>query len=466
MKKNTKTTRAGFGSAGAFGAKKRTPFRAPMKKDSRPSAVARRARLADPAGVFEDFTSEEMANPALAMIEHARENMRPADLPTEKLQKVLAQAGVGSRRDMEALIASGRVTINGRTAKLGDRVSAADAIRIEGRLVHRAELDEAVPRVILYHKPAGEIVTREDPEGRPTVFKGLPRVQGGRWVAVGRLDLNTEGLLLFTTSGSLANRLMHPRMETEREYAVRTVGEIEPEAWLKLTEGIALEDGTAKFESLTDEGGQGLNHWYRVVIKEGRNREVRRLFEAVNLTVSRLIRVRYGSVCLPKNLPRGKRVELSPEDVRALIAELDKAEKKLAPSALRKAEAKKAEKLAYKSGRLEGFKSAKRYGPDAEKADEARGRAQRGERSERLERQARFERADAARRRGVREAEGTDRTGVPFAERRDFSERPTQRRRFEAAVKTRVKFERGGYDAYERDAKREERRGPKKGGRR
>lgn len=454
MKKNTKAPRAASAGLGRYGDKKRTPFRAPMKKAARPSELARRARLADPAGVFEGFTSEEMSNPALALIEHARENMRPADLATEKLQKVLAQAGIGSRRDMEALIASGKVTINGRTAKLGDRVSAADAIRIEGRLVHRAELEEATPRVILYHKPAGEIVTREDPQGRPTVFSGLPRVSGARWVAVGRLDFNTEGLLLFTTSGSLANRLMHPRMEMEREYAVRTAGEIEPEAWLKLTQGIALEDGTAKFETLTDEGGQGLNHWYRVVIKEGRNREVRRLFEAVNLTVSRLIRVRYGSVCLPKNLPRGKRAELAPEEVRALIAELDKAEKKLAPAAQKKAQAKKAEKLAYKTGRLEGFKSAKRYGPQAP-AEEAQPRSQ----------SDRFERADAARRRREREAEGTDRTGVPFAQRRDLSERPTQRRRFELDSKTRVKPARGDYDAYERETKRGG-RGRGSGGRR
>lgn len=453
MKKNTKAP-----GMGRYGDKKRTPFRAPMKKAARPSELARRARLADPAGVFEGFTSEEMNNPALALIEHARENMRPADLATEKLQKALAQAGIGSRRDMEALIESGKVTINGRTAKLGDRVSAADAIRIEGRLVHRAELEEAVPRVILYHKPAGEIVTREDPQGRPTVFSGLPRVSGGRWVAVGRLDFNTEGLLLFTTSGSLANRLMHPRMEMEREYAVRTVGEIEPEAWLKLTQGIALEDGTAKFETLTDEGGQGLNHWYRVVIKEGRNREVRRLFEAVNLTVSRLIRVRYGSVSLPKNLPRGKRAELAPEEVRALVAELDKAEKRLAPAAQKKAQAKKAEKLAYKTGRLEGFKSAKRYGPQAEEAQPDEG-AQRRSPNER------FERADAARRRSQREAEGTDRTGVPFAQRRDLSERPTQRRRFEMDSKTRVKPACGDYDAYERETKRGG-RGRGSGGRR
>lgn len=198
---------------------------------------------------------------------------------------------------MERLIESGIVTVNGNPAKLGDRVSAEDVIRVEGRLVRRLSPEAAdTPRVLLYHKPAGEIVSRDDPEGRPSVFNHLPRVPGGRWIAVGRLDFNTEGLLLFTTSGSLANRLMHPRYEMEREYAVRTVGELSPEDEAKLLAGVELEDGPAKFETLTDEGGKGLNHWYVVTIREGRNREVRRLFESVNLTVSRLIRVRYGAV--------------------------------------------------------------------------------------------------------------------------------------------------------------------------
>ena len=176
------------------------------------------------------------------------------------------------------------VTINGRTATLGDRVSAADMIRVEGRLVRRrAEVEGGTPRVILYHKPVGEIVSRDDPEGRPSVFTQLPRVHGSRWVAVGRLDFNTEGLLLFTTSGALANRLMHPRYEIEREYAVRVVGELEAEDILKLQNGVELEDGMAKFDLLTDEGGTGMNHWYRVQIKEGRNREVRRLLSLIHI---------------------------------------------------------------------------------------------------------------------------------------------------------------------------------------
>ena len=233
---------------------------------------------------------------------------------------------------MERLIESGIVTVNGNPAKLGDRVSAEDVIRVEGRLVRRLSPEAAdTPRVLLYHKPAGEIVSRDDPEGRPSVFNHLPRVPGGRWIAVGRLDFNTEGLLLFTTSGSLANRLMHPRYEMEREYAVRTVGELTPEDEAKLLAGVELEDGPAKFETLTDEGGKGLNHWYVVTIREGRNREVRRLFESVNLTVSRLIRVRYGAVELPPGLVRGKREEMDPADVRRWIAELDRMDRARSP---------------------------------------------------------------------------------------------------------------------------------------
>ena len=247
---------------------------------------------------------------------------------------------------MEALIASGVVTVNGQTATVGDRVTAADMIRVEGRLVRRTMAASSTPRVLMYHKMAGEIVSRDDPEGRPSVFARLPRVSGARWVAVGRLDFNTEGLLLFTTSGALANRLMHPRYEIDREYAVRVIGELEAEQMLQLQQGIELEDGMAKFDKLEDQGGTGMNHWYLVQIREGRNREVRRMFEAVGMTVSRLIRVRYGAVSLPKTLPRGKRMELTPEEVRAWMLDLDEAEKKMAAAAPAKAEAKKAEKAA------------------------------------------------------------------------------------------------------------------------
>lgn len=316
---------------------------------------------------------------------------------TEKLQKALADAGWGSRREMERLIESGVVTVNGSTAKLGDRVGALDVIRVEGRLVRRpAQEPGEAPRVLLYHKPAGEIVSRDDPEGRPSVFDHLPRVPGGRWIAVGRLDFNTEGLLIFTTSGALANRLMHPRYEMEREYAVRTVGELPVEDEQKLLTGIELEDGPAKFLTLNDEGAKGLNHWYTVTIREGRNREVRRLFEAVNLTVSRLIRVRYGAVELPSGLLRGKMKELEPADVKRWIAELDRLDKQSTPEA-------QAEKAAQV------------------KAEKAAARIRWRERMEKEEREA----EEAPKRR--RPEGASDRTGVPFKGARDMSARPTQR---------------------------------------
>lgn len=241
---------------------------------------------------------------------------------SEKLQKVLADAGLGSRRDMEALIATGVVTINGDVAKVGDRVRAHDMIRVKGRLIRREAAKSEAPRVLLYHKPAGEIVSMDDPEGRPSVFARLPRLQGARWIAVGRLDFNTEGVLLFTTSGELANLLMHPRYRIEREYAVRVQGELTEESKEKLLKGVKLDDGVAAFSSVEDIGGVGSNHWYRVTLAEGRNREVRRTFEAVNLNVSRLIRVRFGAVLLPKDLPRGAKMELAPEWVDAWVKDL------------------------------------------------------------------------------------------------------------------------------------------------
>ena len=395
--------------------KKRTPFRRPgehnlprARRNRDDDGMSERARLASPRDAFGEMQAEADGfrgyadRPiALDMIDRARRSQMPADLPSEKLQKALADAGLGSRREMEALIASGTVTVNGQTASVGDRVTAADAIRIEGRLVRRNQAAAGTPRVLMYHKMAGEIVSRDDPEGRPSVFARLPRIAGARWVAVGRLDFNTEGLLLFTTSGELANRLMHPRYEIDREYAVRIIGELDAEQMLKLQQGIELEDGMAKFDKIEDQGGTGMNHWYLVQIREGRNREVRRMFEALDLTVSRLIRVRYGAVSLPKSLPRGKRMELTPEEVRAWMLDLDEAEKKMAADAPAKAEAKKAEKAAAR--------------------EKARARA-------RAEAQAEAK-ADAPRR-GRRFKEGaSDRTGVPMWEARDMSDRPTQRRR-------------------------------------
>jgi 23S rRNA pseudouridine2605 synthase len=241
-----------------------------------------------------------------------------ADDDAPKLHKVLAEAGLGSRRDMEELIVAGRVSVNGEPAHIGQRILPTDAVRINGKLIQR-RVSTKPPRVLVYHKPAGEIVSADDPEGRPSVFDRLPSMKAGKWLAVGRLDFNTEGLLLFTTSGDLANRLMHPRYNIDREYAVRTLGELEEGMRQKLLAGVELDDGMANFSKVADGGGEGINKWYRVVIGEGRNREVRRMFEAVGLTVSRLIRTRYGAMTLPSGLKRGRWEELEENDVRALL---------------------------------------------------------------------------------------------------------------------------------------------------
>jgi len=236
-----------------------------------------------------------------------------------KLHKVLAEAGMGSRRDMEELIIAGRVSVNGEPAHIGQRILPTDAVRINGKLVQR-KVSKKPPRVLVYHKPAGEIVSHDDPDGRPSVFDRLPTMKAGKWLAVGRLDFNTEGLLLFTTSGDLANRLMHPRYNIDREYAVRTLGELEEGMRQKLLAGVELEDGMAQFTKIADGGGEGVNKWYRVVIGEGRNREVRRMFEAIGLTVSRLIRTRYGALTLPSNLKRGRWEEMEENSVRDLLS--------------------------------------------------------------------------------------------------------------------------------------------------
>ena len=241
----------------------------------------------------------------------------------ERLHKVLAQAGVGSRREIEDWILAGRVSVNGLPAAVGQKVSADDKVRVNGKLVE-LRMKQRLPRVLLYHKPEGEIVSRDDPEGRASVFGKLPKLRGGRWVAVGRLDINTSGLLVFTTSGELANRLMHPRYGLEREYAVRLIGELTAEQREKLLAGVELEDGPARFNSVFDKGGEGTNHWYHVTIGEGRNREVRRMFETIGLTVSRLMRVRYGPILLPPRLKRGMTMDLPEQEVKALEIGLQK----------------------------------------------------------------------------------------------------------------------------------------------
>lgn len=234
---------------------------------------------------------------------------------SEKLQKVLARVGLGSRRYMEEVIAAGRVSVNGQVAQVGERIEPGDELRIDGRKVQFQIEDEIRRRVLIYYKPEGEICSRNDPEQRPTVFDNLPAIANDRWVMVGRLDINSTGLLLFTNDGELANRLMHPSNEIEREYAVRVMGEVTPQLKNNMLRGVVLDDGPAKFESFSEIGGDGINRWYQVVVKEGRNREVRRIFESQGLKVSRLLRTRYGTVILPRELRTGRWMELDKNDI-------------------------------------------------------------------------------------------------------------------------------------------------------
>lgn len=280
--------------------KVKRPIRPKQKKTPRPN-VSRASK--NTPEISDDVDEETTAAPAIN---------------THKLHKVLAQKGLGSRREMEVLIASGEVTINWEVAKVGDRVGSSDVVRIGKRII-RLRMEGSPTKVILYHKPEGEIVSRSDPQGRPSVFDKLPHLDSSKWIAIGRLDFNTSGLLIFTTDGELANRLMHPRFEVEREYAVRIIGELSSEQMKLLTTGVELKDGVAKFNYLSDEGGEGTNHWYRVILKEGKNREVRRMFEAIGLTVSRLMRVRFGPVNLPPRIKRGQWIELDEKETKRLL---------------------------------------------------------------------------------------------------------------------------------------------------
>ncbi|MBE0368314.1 23S rRNA pseudouridine(2605) synthase RluB [Pseudoalteromonas sp. MMG013] len=237
---------------------------------------------------------------------------------SEKLQKVLARAGVGSRREMEKYIDANRVSVDGKVAKLGDRVEEDALIRVDGHIVKIEQEVDRICRVVMYHKPEGELCTRKDPEGRRTVFDRLPRIDGERWIAIGRLDINTSGLLLFTNDGELANRLMHPKYEVEREYSARVFGEVTNETLRTLTKGVELEDGHAKFLNIKPMGGEGINKWFNVMLTEGRNREVRRLWQSQDVEVSRLIRIRYGKLELNKRLPQGGWEELELADVNYL----------------------------------------------------------------------------------------------------------------------------------------------------
>ncbi len=244
---------------------------------------------------------------------------------TPKLHKVLAQAGLGSRLEMEQLILEGRISVNAEPAHIGQRIQFGDNVKVNGKPI-RVRIDPPPPRVIAYHKPTGEVVTHDDPQNRPTVFRRLPKLFQGKWQSVGRLDLNTEGLLLLTSSGELANRLMHPRFGLEREYAVRVLGALSNEEKKRLLDGVTLDDGLAHFTSIEAGGGEGANCWYKVTLSEGRNREVRRMFEAVGHAVSRLIRIRYGAMVLPRGLKRGAFVELDEQEIWALTSAADRSE--------------------------------------------------------------------------------------------------------------------------------------------
>jgi len=243
-------------------------------------------------------------------------------MSSERVQKILSQAGLGSRREMERWIENGWVQVNGKPVKLGDSASSEDKITVKGKLIQNPLKLKQNTRILLYHKPVGEISSRHDPKFEKTVFDHLPHLRQGRWVQVGRLDLNTSGLLIFTTNGDLANQLMHPKYGLEREYAVRVHGQVSPQALNNLQKGVALDDGMAKFTHLEFRGGEGANSWYHVTLNEGRNREVRRLWESQGVEVSRLIRIRYGMLSMPRFLTRGQTYELSPKEVSEFLASL------------------------------------------------------------------------------------------------------------------------------------------------
>ena len=315
---------AGDGAVAADDDEGRAAQRPPRsQRPARPDGEGRDARRNPPApGVdgyqFADVVSGRFdEEDASADAVPAKRVLLP-QVETPKLHKVLAQAGLGSRLEMEQLILEGRISVNNEPAHIGQRIQYGDQVKVNGKPI-RYRIDPPPARVIAYHKPVGEVVTHDDPQNRPTVFRKLPRLVQGKWQSVGRLDLNTEGLLLFTSSGELANKLMHPRFGLEREYAVRVLGALSNEEKQKLLDGVRLDDGMAAFGSIEDGGGEGSNCWYRVTISEGRNREVRRMLESVGHAVSRLIRIRYGAMVLPRGLKRGAWLELDESDIRALV---------------------------------------------------------------------------------------------------------------------------------------------------
>ena len=250
------------------------------------------------------------------------ESQNNLNVSAKRIQKVLAQSGFGSRREIEKAIVDERVLVNNKIAKIGQSIIPTDKVVFKGKLI-RLNTSNNLPRVLIYHKPDGELVSENDPGGRKTVFQNLPKIKQGKWISIGRLDFNTSGLLIFTSYGELANKMMHPKYEVDREYSVRVLGELSNDQMKELESGIVLEDGNAKFESINFEGGEGVNKWYRVVLKEGKNREVRRMFKHFDMTVSRLIRVRFGIVILPSHLKRGMHTELTQAEVSRLLQKHD-----------------------------------------------------------------------------------------------------------------------------------------------
>jgi 23S rRNA pseudouridine2605 synthase len=318
MTKENKPVRRAPGSAARKPQVARTTAPAVAHATTAPAQDMMELLGADEGYDFDAVISGELdAAEELPQAAPAKRVLQP-ELESPKLHKVLAQAGLGSRLEVERWIGEGRITVNNELAHVGQRIQLGDSIKVDGKPV-KVRIDPPAVRVLAYHKPSGEVVTLDDPQNRPTVFRRLPKLHNGKWQSVGRLDLNTEGLLLFTSSGTLANNLMHPRFGLEREYAVRVLGALTKEEKQLLTTGVQLEDGEAAFGSIEDGGGDGANVWYRVTISEGRNREVRRMFESVGRAVSRLIRIRYGAMQLPRGLRRGAWMELDEKDVQALI---------------------------------------------------------------------------------------------------------------------------------------------------
>ncbi|KJK02147.1 pseudouridine synthase [Pseudomonas sp. 21] len=359
--------------------------------------------------------------------QHENTELTPAP-EGEKLQKVLARMGVGSRRDVEAWIEEGRVKVNGAVATLGQRVGDRDAIAVDDRLLKREKIEEHVRRVLIYNKPEGEVCTRDDPEGRPTVFDRLPRLRSGRWINVGRLDINTTGLLMFTTDGELANRLMHPSYEMDREYAVRVRGEVDEEMIERLKAGVMLEDGPAKFSDIQEApGGEGFNHWYHVVVMEGRNREVRRLWESQGVIVSRLKRVRFGPVFLTSELTMGRYREMGQRELDILSEEVG-----LTPVALPAVSTKTKEKVERQERKL-----GKKLAPSERPGRGSRTRTERaeGERPQRAPRPAAGERPARASRDGDERPARAPRDSAdrPARAPRDAGDRPARGPRSDSA---------------------------------